>query len=127
MPEVRYGLGRLRGTCDAIVQVLEIQTQAHRMSSDAYSSIPAIWRQIQRREHLVPALSADDRTPQLRVGPGSFPLEMRCVKSEADNVALHDPDCSGGVSPQVKSAHHITPIRGRRHDVLEFGVRPGTF
>jgi len=127
MPEVRYGLGRLRGTCDAIVQVLEIQTQAHRMSSDGYSRIQAIWRQMQRREYFFPALSADDRTPQLRVGPGSFPFEVGCIQSEADNVALHDPDCSGGVSPQVKSAHHITPIRGRRHDVLEFGVRPGTF
>jgi hypothetical protein len=107
--------------------VLEIQTQTHRMSSDAYSRIQAIWRQLERCEHFVPALSADDRTPQLRVGPDSFPLEMGCIQSEADNVALYDPDCSGGVSAQAKSAHQITPIRGCRHDVLEFGVRPGAF
>jgi len=84
-----------------VLQMGKVESQSHCLGLGASPSIQVVQRHVQRGKQLVPGFRADHRAPQLRVGPGSFSPEVGCVQSEPEDMTLHDPDGSGGISAQA--------------------------
>ena len=88
-----------------VLQMGKVESQSHCLGLGASPPIQVIQRHAQRGKQLVPGFRADHRA-SIAHRTRFVSLEVGCVQSEPEDMTLHDPDGSGGIS--AKPSARIT-------------------